>query len=173
MLCKSNTAIQWDFWRRYFHGQKLDQTVSSGLFLSTMISWNTEPQANWKSFNTRLNDLSSLSLSFALEYSNLGLWHSVQVAILATFNAVCADGEKEIPWYRDPFWNDFQLRRDEFFFWVFSLMIVLVAFLIIVRYWITKAFNLFLSPKRKMKRAIITWAFKNVEVISTRSGMST
>ena len=85
MLCKSNTAIQWDF------------TVSPGLFLSTMISWNTEPQTNWKLFNTHLN-VSSSSLSFVLEYSHRGLWHSVQVTVLPMFNAVCADGEKGIAW---------------------------------------------------------------------------
>ena len=102
---------------------KFLKTVSSGLFLSTMISWNTEPQRNWKSFNTCLNDLSSPSLNFVLEYSNHGLWHSVEITFLPTFNAAFANVEKGITW---PLFEGFSSLEGIHFFWVFSLVITIV-----------------------------------------------
>ena len=157
-------------WQEIFsRANTFDKTVSSGLFLSTKISWNTEPQANWKSLHTRLNDLSSPSLSFAIEYSNRGLWHSLQVTIFPTFNSVCADVEKGIPWpLLERFssleglnfssgsspWSKYSLLSPSLC-GIGSPKLSIISF-----------------PLTGKWKPIIGWAFKDVEVISTPSGMS-
>ena len=123
-----------------------DKTASSGLFLSTMISWNTEPLTNWKSFNT-LKWSQLLKLCSRIQQS----WFVTLCTSNSSSNVEC---RLRRWWERDtlnPFGRIFQLRGNEFFFWVFSLVIILVAFVIIVRYWITKAFSFFLSLNRKKK----------------------